>query len=193
MGLGNPKIELDSSFERQEGLSSLKSHRHQVSVAMGSSASLERSEQNCDVDCKACDKDKGHERAHERGRECNHKAECGRPRERARHHDCDTGCDCSMDIKHGWSDEFGDSVEHHHSKEQWLHSQSPSCSHRCRHSHTPECFILPAPPALVFHSTPVTAPCCPSADLNAVHQSLDLSWESLPLAEGGSGDFEIFA
>ena len=36
----------------------LQSHRHQASAAMGSSASLEKSaEQNCNADCKACEKE----------------------------------------------------------------------------------------------------------------------------------------
>ena len=64
------------------------------------------------MDHKAHDKGKGHEKAHERSRECNHEAEYGCPRERAGHHDCDTGHDHSMAIKHSWADEFGDPMEH---------------------------------------------------------------------------------
>ena len=43
MDLCSPKVELDSSSKRREVLSSSKSHRHQPSVAIRSSTSLERS------------------------------------------------------------------------------------------------------------------------------------------------------
>ena len=53
MDLGSPKVEPDSSSKPREGSSSLKSHRHQVSAAVGSSTSLEKStEQNHDMDHK---------------------------------------------------------------------------------------------------------------------------------------------
>ena len=40
---GSPKVEPDSSSKRQEDTSSSKGHKHLVSVATGSSASLEKS------------------------------------------------------------------------------------------------------------------------------------------------------
>ena len=51
-------------------LSSLKSHSHQASVAVGSSASLERSaEQNRDMDHKVRKKNREHERTHNKSRD----------------------------------------------------------------------------------------------------------------------------
>ena len=41
--LHSPKVELDSSSKRQDYKSSLKSHKHPVSVAAGNSMSLEKS------------------------------------------------------------------------------------------------------------------------------------------------------
>ena len=58
---GSPKVEPDSSSKRQENTSSSKTHKCPVTVAAGSSTSLERSnEQDNDMDHKWYDKDKGH-------------------------------------------------------------------------------------------------------------------------------------
>ena len=62
---GSPKVEPDSSSKRQENTSSSKSHKHLVSVAAGSSMSLERSDEwDCDVDHKGHEKDKAHDKNH---------------------------------------------------------------------------------------------------------------------------------
>ena len=119
MDLGSPKVEPGSSSKRQEGSSSLKIHRYQASVAMGSSTSLERSmEWNHDMGCKVHEKDREWERNCSKCRKHDHEVDHGHPREKDWHHDHSTGHDCSMAIKHGWSDEFGDPSEHRHSKEQ---------------------------------------------------------------------------
>ena len=68
---GSPKVELDSSSKRQDYTSSLKSHKHPVSAAAGSSTSLERSDEwDHDAECMRHDKDKGHDKNRERSREC---------------------------------------------------------------------------------------------------------------------------
>ena len=114
---GSPKVESDSSSKRQENTSSLKSHKHLVSVAAESSASLERSdERDCDADCKWCNKDKGHDKNHERSRECEQAHSHQKSKSSHRKHT--SGNDHSGVTKHGRSAEPGDNLEHPHSKEQ---------------------------------------------------------------------------
>ena len=58
MNPGSPRVKPDSSSKRWEELSSSKGHKHQVSVATGSSTSLEKSDEwDQDTDCKGHEKD----------------------------------------------------------------------------------------------------------------------------------------
>ena len=74
---------------------------HQVSVAAGSSVSLEKSdEQDCDTDHKGHEKDKECDKNHERSRD-HVKQDCGHPRHKSLHHKHASGCDHSVAVKHG--------------------------------------------------------------------------------------------
>ena len=84
---------------------------------MGSSTSLERTEWDCDVDHKTCDNHKECEKTHTKSRDHDCEVERGRPREKNGHCNHATGCNHSVAVKHGWSDEYGDPLEHQCSKE----------------------------------------------------------------------------
>ena len=113
---GSPKVEPDLSSKRQEDTSSSKSHKCPVSATTGSIMSLEKSDEwDHDVDHKGHKKDKVCDKNHERSREC--EKEHGCPRHKSSHQECTSGCDHSIAIKHGRSDESGDTSEHHCSKE----------------------------------------------------------------------------
>ena len=80
--------------------------------------SLERSiEWDRDAECKAHKKDREHDKTHDKCRDRDHEVDHSWSREKDRHRDCTTGHEHSMLTKHGWSDEFGDPLELHHSKE----------------------------------------------------------------------------
>ena len=175
---GSPKVELDSSSKRQDYTSYLKSQKHLVSVAAGSSASLERSyEWDCDAECRWYE-DKGHDKNCERSRE-----------RKSSHLKCASGHDHGGASKHGRSAESGSSLVCHHSKEQRLHSQSRSCDHKYRCPCTPECVHL-LPPR-TFHSTPINLHHM-SANSNAGLWSFNMSQGSLLPADSGSCEIEMF-
>ena len=98
------KVEPDSSSKRRDYTGSLKSHKCLVSVAAGSSASLEKSdEQDCDTVC----------RWHERSRKCENHAHT---KGKSSHHKHTSGHDCGGASKHGRAAEPGSSLGHPHSK-----------------------------------------------------------------------------
>ena len=105
---GSPKVELDSSSKKRNYTSSSKIHKHPVSVAAGSSASLEKSyEQDHDTECRWRE-DKGHNKNHERSRECEDHA-CLKGK--SSHHEHASGQDCGRASKHGRSAEPGSSFK----------------------------------------------------------------------------------
>ena len=97
---GSPKVEPDSSSRRQEDMSSWKGHKHPVSVAAGSSASLEKSDEwDRDVGHKGHEKDKAHNKNCKMSREC--EQEHSHPKHKSSHCKYTSDRDCSGAVKHG--------------------------------------------------------------------------------------------
>ena len=113
---GSPKVEPDLSSKKWDYTSSSKSHKCLVSVAAGSSASLERSsEWDHDAEHRWCEKDKGHDKNHERSREHEQDHTCQNGK--GSHHESASGHDCSRVAKCGRSAEPGGSSGHLCSKQ----------------------------------------------------------------------------
>ena len=112
---GSSKVEPDSSSKRRDHTSSSKSHKHPVSVAAGSSATLRKSDEwNHDAECRWC-KGKGHDKNCKRSTECqeDHTHQKGK----SSHHECASGHNHGRASKCGRSAEPGSSSGCPHSKE----------------------------------------------------------------------------
>ena len=66
---------------------------------------------------------------------------------------------------------------------------SRSCDHECQHSHSPEHVCLPPPPT--FHSTPINLHHMSANSITGLW-SFNMSQQSLPPADHGSLDIEMF-